>query len=331
MHSTLFIFKVNLFFTFFYIKYSLLLLAILYKKITMNFLIIANPVSGGKKGEKRLPEIQNLLKKNNIKYDLILTQYHGHAEIIIKQADLKEYDGIGLIGGDGTNFHVLNGLIKHHNNKNLPPIAIIPTGSGDSFALDLGITNYFFGIKAMTQKNIKPVDVLSFTSQDQLFYCVNMVGTGFVTEVAKIAVKLKFLRGLSYVIGVLYKMIFLRFHKIELRINNDIIKGKKCFVEFCNSKYTGKKMLMAPQAEIDDGYFDVIVASKFSRFTLLKAFPKIFKGTHLNLDQVSVFKTKKAVLITKKPETMLPDGEVFGKTPTEINLLPKKINYFYLK
>jgi YegS/Rv2252/BmrU family lipid kinase len=297
----------------------------------MKFLIVANPVSGGKKGKKHLPEIEKLLKKNNIKYDLKLTRYHGHGETIIKQTDLKKYYGIGLVGGDGTNFYVLNGLIKHHNNKKLPPIAIIPTGSGDSFALDLGITNYFNGIKAIKQNNIKPVDVLSFTSKNKIFYCVNMVGTGFVTEVAKIAEKLKFLRGLSYVIGVLYRMLFLRFHEIELKVNNDIIKGKKCFVEFCNSKYTGKKMLMAPQAKINDGYFDIVIASHFSRFTLLKAFPMIFKGTHLNLDQISVFKAKTAELITKKKESLLPDGEIFGQTPTKIAILPEKLNYFYLK
>jgi len=297
----------------------------------MKFLIITNPVSGGRKGKKRLPEIERLLQKHNITYDLKTTRYHRHAETLIKESDLKEYDAIALIGGDGTNFQVLNGLIKYHDNDNLPPVAVIPTGSGDSFALDLGVKNDIDGIKAIAGKKIKPVDVLSFTSDNDVYYCVNMVGTGFVTEVAKIASKLKFLRGLSYVVGVIYKMIFLKFHKIELKINNTTIKGEKCFVEFCNSKYTGKKMLMAPQAEIDDGFFDVIVASKFSRFTLLKAFPKIFKGTHLKLNQVGVFKTKKAVLNTKKAETMLPDGEVFGKTPTEINLLPKKINYFYLK
>lgn len=90
-------------------------------------------------------------------------------------------------------------------------------------------------------------------------------------------------------------------------------------------------MLMAPQAKINDGYFDIVVASNFSRFTLLKAFPMIFKGTHLNLDQVSVFKAKKAELITKKNETLLPDGEIFGQTPTKITILPEKLNYFYLK
>jgi len=296
----------------------------------MKFLIIANPVSGGKKGKKLLPKIEKLLEYYNIDYDLRLTEYHCHAKEIIEQTRLLAYDGVALVGGDGTNFQVLNSLIKNHDNDKLPPMAIIPTGSGDSFAYDLGINNYREGIKAIAGNKVKPVDILSFTSEDEIFYCANMVGTGFVTEVAKIAANLKFLRGLSYVIGVIYRMIFLRFHKIELRVNNQVIKGEKCFVEFCNSRFTGKKMLMAPQAKIDDGYFDIIIASTFSRFKLLKAFPMIFKGTHLSLDQVTVFKTKKAELITEKVETMLPDGEVLGKTPTIVNILPKKLNYFYL-
>lgn len=297
----------------------------------MKFLIIANPVSGGKKGAKLLPEIERILKNYNLNYDLKKTLYHRHAEKIVQNTDLKQYDGIALIGGDGTNYHVLNGLIKKHNNNQLPPVAIIPTGSGDSFALDLGINNYIEGIKAIAENNIRPVDVLSFTSQNDIFYCVNMVGTGFVTEVTKIAEKFKFLKELSYVVGVIYQIMNLKFHKIELTVNNKTISGEKCFIEFCNSKYTGGKMLMAPQAKINDGYFDIIIASKFSRFGLLKAFPRIFKGTHVSLDEITVIKAKKAVLITELPETMLPDGEIFGETPTEINILPKKINYFYLK
>lgn len=297
----------------------------------MNILLIANPVSGGGKGEKHLPGIIRLLKNNHIDFDLKLTQYHRHAEEIVKHADLKQYDGIALVGGDGTNFQLINGLIKNHDNDRFPPLAVIPTGSGDSFAYDLGINSDIEGVKAIIENNIKPVDILSFTSENQIFYCANMVGTGFVTEVAKSAAKLKFLRGLSYVAGVIYQVIFLKFHKIELKINSETISGEKCFVEFCNSKYTGKKMLMAPQAEIDDGYFDIIVASKLSRFTLLKAFPMIFKGTHLSLDQVTIYKAKKAELTVDKSAVMLPDGEVFGKTPTEINIFPEKLNYFYLK
>ena len=260
----------------------------------MKFFIIANPVSGGKKGAKRLPEIENLLKNHNLNYDLKKTQYHRNAEIIIKNTDLTQYDGVALVGGDGTNFHVLNGLIKNHGNKKLPPVAIIPTGSGDSFALDLGINNYIDGIKAIVKNNIKPVDVLSFTSENDIFYCVNMMGTGFITEVSKVAAKLKFLKELSCVVGVIYQIINLKFHKVELKVNNETISGEKCFIEFCNSKYTGGKMLMAPQAIIDDGYFDIIVASKFSRCALLKAFPKIFKGTHLALDEVRTIKVKTA-------------------------------------
>ena len=220
---------------------------------------------------------------------------------------------------------------NNHDNNTLPPVAIIPTGSGDSFALDLGIESYVDGVKAIVQNNIRPVDVLSFTSENEIFFCVNMIGMGFITEVAKIAVRLKHLRSLSYVVGVIYEIICLKIHDVELKVNNEIISGENCFIEFCNSKYTGGKMLMAPMAKIDDGYFDIIIASKLSRFKLLKAFPKIFKGTHIDLDEVRTIKTKKAQLLTRTPLTMLPDGEIFKETPTDLNILPKKMKYFYLK
>ena len=47
--------------------------------------------------------------------------------------------------------------------------------------------------------------------------------------------------------------------------------------------------------------------------------------------EVRTIKAKTAQLTTERIETLLPDGEIFGKTPTDINILPKKLNYFYLQ
>lgn len=55
----------------------------------MKFLIIANPVSGGKKGKKRLPEIQKLLKKHNINYDLKKTNITAMLKQLLKPRILK--------------------------------------------------------------------------------------------------------------------------------------------------------------------------------------------------------------------------------------------------
>jgi diacylglycerol kinase family enzyme len=150
---------------------------------------------------------------------------------------------------------------------------------------------------------------------------------GFVTDVAKTAQSFKKFGDFSYVLGVFYRTVKLNFHHMELEIDGKIISGENCFVEFCNSRFTGGNMLMAPDAKIDDGYMDIIVAGKFSRTGLLATLPKIFKGTHTEHPLVRSFKAKKATIKTWPEKTLLPDGELFGTTPSTITVHPRMVRY----
>lgn len=87
-------------------------------------------------------------------------------------------------------------------------------------------------------------------------------------------------------------------------------------------------MLMAPEAEVDDGLFDAVVVSPLSRVSLIATFPKIFKGTHGQNPAVRFIKGKSASVYTEPQKTLLPDGEIFGTTPTEITILPRLVKYF---
>lgn len=295
----------------------------------MKIALIANPCSGGGKAKKNIPEVVAALEESHIAPDLFLTRYHAHAVQIAANLDLKSYKGVVSLGGDGTNFHVLNGLMKHNPPEAVPPLGIIPVGSGNSFARDIGVQTIKDSISAITRGRTKAVDVLSFTQEDEIYYFVNLMGFGFVTDVAKTAVKFKRFGDLSYMIGVLLKTAGLRFHEMKLEIDNEVIQTENCFVEFCNSRYTGGNMLMAPDAEIDDGFFDIIITAPLTRINLLSAIPKIFKGLHGKLPFVRSLRAKKATVTTRPSKTLLPDGEIFGKTPTTITLHPKRARYFY--
>ncbi len=294
----------------------------------MKIAVIANPHSGGKKGKKLIPHIEKSIQQLGIEYDLFLTEGYQHAIEIAGKLNCKDYDGIYSAGGDGTNYEVLNGLLKSHADEDIPPLGILPIGSGNSFARDLNIFSTDDGIATLKRNFIKEVDVCSFTSSEKEYFFVNLTGLGFVTDVAKTAASFKILGDFSYVIGVFHRLAGLKFHDMELVIDGKSYKEKNCFVEFCNSRYTGGEMLMAPDAEIDDGYFDVIILSKISRIGLIKTFPKIFKGTHFEHPSVQSIKAKSAVIKTSPPKNLLPDGELFGVTPTEIKIYPKRVKYF---
>ncbi len=87
-------------------------------------------------------------------------------------------------------------------------------------------------------------------------------------------------------------------------------------------------MLMAQGARIDDGYFDIVATDPMSRKDLLMALPKIFKGSHTRLPAVRFCTARKARVTTWPSKSLLPDGEIFGKTPTTIRIHPKHVRYF---
>ncbi len=294
----------------------------------MKIALIANSHSKEVKNQNLSPDLEKKLLERNIRFDLFTTQYHGHAFEMIKQVSIGEYDAIVTMGGDGTNYQVLNGLLKYHGDKQLPPMGILPVGRGNSFARDLQIFSIEDGISALGRQASRKVDVCRFSQDKDAYYFVNLMGFGFVTDVAKTAARFKWAADFSYVVGVFHRLLGLDFHEMVLEIDGTVISGKNCFVEICNSKYTGGNMLMAPEAQIDDGMFDVVVLSPLSRLSLISTLPKLFKGTHGENPAIQFIKAKSASVYTQPPKTLLPDGEIFGTTPTEIKILPRLVRYF---
>jgi len=296
----------------------------------MKIALIAKPISGRKDVEDQIASVERELRIRNIRCDIFKTAHHAHAIELAKNLDLKEYDAVVAMGGDGTNYHVLNGLIKYHPEEDLPPLGIIPIGRGNSFARDLQIESLQDGVNAVVGQKTVPVDVCRFTQEREPFYFVNLMGFGFVTDAAKTAAHFSRTSDFSYVIGVLHRTLWLTFHSMELTIDGIEYGGHNCFVEFCNSRYTGGDMLMAPEACINDGYFDVVILGPLSRWSLLTTFPKIFKGTHAENPAVRFIKAKSATVRTDPPKILLPDGEIFGTTPTHIEIEPGRVRYLKL-
>jgi YegS/Rv2252/BmrU family lipid kinase len=295
----------------------------------MKIALIANSRSSGLSKNQLLPDLENELKKNRVRFDLLRTQYHGHAAELVRQISIREYDAIVSMGGDGTNYQVLNAVLKFHGDSDLPPLGILPAGRGNSFARDLKLESIADGIRALGRQTTQEVDVCRFSQEEAAHYFVNLMGFGFVTDVAKTAARFKWAADFSYVIGVFYRLLGLAFHQMVLEIDGEVISGPNCFVEICNSKYTGGNMFMAPEAKIDDGMFDAVVVSPVSRRSLIATFPKIFKGTHGENPAVRFIRGKSASVYTEPRKTLLPDGEIFGTTPTDITVLPRVVKYFF--
>src|SRR5271154_7063101 len=102
--------------------------------------IIANPVAGGGILKKRWPLIEQLLQQLNFSYTVQFTEYRGHAGRLAEDAILRGHRNILGIGGDGTNFEIVNGIL---GQSFAPPAGvrygILPLGSGNDWARMYGI------------------------------------------------------------------------------------------------------------------------------------------------------------------------------------------------
>lgn len=293
----------------------------------MKLCLIVNPVAGKNKGEKAIRQAASLLDKKGISYEIKISEFAGSTVQIARELDTSKFDGIIAVGGDGTLFEMLNGLLKGNSNFDLP-MGQIPVGTGNSFIKDLGIETIADAVEKITAGKTQKVDVGLFKYPEGEHFFINLLGTGFVSNVAHRAGKYKSFGPLSYIIGVFEEVVNLKSVPVELTIDGTVYQRDYIFAEVCNSTKTGGNMIMAPAAKINDGLLDVILLNSISKLNLLKLFPQIFKGTHILDSHVESFKGKQIKIITETPQRLTPDGEVFGTTPIEVAILPNQITMF---
>ena len=288
-------------------------------------LLVINPAAGNGQGKKIGIHTEEIFRERKIPFDSYYSEKPGAIIPFCKSINFDNYDAIIAVGGDGTLYEVANGIM----NADMPEkmkVGVIPVGTGNSFTHDIGVHNDITGaIDSIQTGETRLVDVGYYISEEQKFYFLNILGIGFVADVCAVADRYKKFKKLSYAIGVLQVTSRLAAFELELTIDQNKYIRKNCFVEICNSRYTGGDMLMAPQASIHDGYLDVILLNEISRLNLLKAFPSVFKGDHLGLSAVETFRAKQIKIVTNPPKTLTPDGEITGQTPIEVGIIPKRL------
>lgn len=295
----------------------------------MKLLLIFNPSSGNNRATKLLPKIKKLLIKKSLAFDLYTTDYSLHGLEIARDADFENYDGIVVAGGDGTFFNVINGYFQNASSQQIP-LGIIPIGTGNAFARELGLKGSCIedAIDIISYNKPKKIDLGQFKTQNKIYYFHNVLGIGFVSEVIEIANQLKFFGNFAYSLGVFYRVINLENHYVKIIIDGKILERETALIEISNTRYTSN-YLMAPNARIDDGLLDITLFNNLSRRKLLYCFPKMYTGKHIHLEEVETFKAKHISISTDLPRILSPDGELVGITPVDIKCLHQSIGIFW--
>ena len=284
-------------------------------------------MAGHGRGARVLSRVEAYLADRNIVHQTAVSGRPGHVTEIAAEAAGRGQSPVVLVGGDGTLFEAVNGMARAGR---FLPVAQIPVGTGNSVIKDLGIESVEDGLRALTEGRTRAVDLGRVRSPAGEYHFVNLVGAGFVANVASRAGSFKLFGEFAYTIGVLLELVFLRAVPCRLTADGKESIRDAVFIEVCNSRKTGGQMIMAPSAEVDDGLFDVVIARAMSRRTLLKLFPRIFTGEHVKDPHVETFRCSRLSVSFDPPQKVTPDGELRGSTPLEIEVVPRALEVFSL-
>ena len=296
--------------------------------------IIANPAAGGGASARAIPKIERLLNEHDLAFDVVYTERPWHAAELAKEAAVGGCDVIVAAGGDGTANEVLNGLMEAKlAGEHAFAMGVLSVGRGNDFAHGVGVPyDLERACQVLVEDHRRLIDVGRVVGglHPEGRYFGNCVGVGFDAIGTIEVAKLPRLGGfLSYLIAVL-KTVFLYYKApvSTVEYNGQTLTQPSLMISIMNGRRLGGGFRMAPQAEPDDGLFDLCIAHEVSRARIFGLIPHFMRGTQATQEEIT---TGRATHISITAlEGSLPaqtDGEILciDGQHLEIELLPRKM------
>lgn len=299
------------------------------------------------------PMIERALTQNGISFDSHVTTHAGDATTMTRAALRAGYQIIAVVGGDGTLSEAAAGFFEFGEQKeggDFHPVpvnpdaalAILPAGTGDDFAR--GLTD---GRRAPVLKWIEAlvsfhqgdagrlctVDCIAGSADNgaHRFICLNVATIGLGAEVAgRVAAQTGMMQRLPgearFVVAACSALALWRERRVRVLVEGGAeIECASNLLAVANGSYAGGGMMFAPDARVDDGQMDILMACGLRRAAILRELPRIRRGGHLANPHVRTTRAARVRIETLTPRDALPveaDGNVRGHTPAEFRILP---------
>lgn len=303
--------------------------------------VIVNPYGGGGAGLATLETVLPAFEAAGIAVTTLVTEYAGHAGEYAKSVPLL--DGLVGIGGDGTAHEIANGMLSRPADERVP-IGIIPSGSGNTWAFDLGFKDAVTAVKAIVSGDTQSVDVMAIGAADDPSsvreYAINIAGFGMPAAVLEVANDLRWLGSAQYELAGLVliatgKTSFGATLELETA-DGSVIRREVSDFSFAQAQinaHMGKKVCFAPGAEMNDGLLDLCLITKSGGLDILHANALARGAAHLSLPFVELIRCKSLVLTpTRTPggvdASLNLDGELSGIGPFRAECVPRALQVY---
>jgi len=280
------------------------------------YLLLVNPSAGGGRAGELLPKVETAMDAANLDHRTVLTT---GIEQGCEQARSAAANGEipVVMSGDG-----LIGQVGGTLAEGDVPMGVIPGGRGNDFARVVGIpTEPADAVAVLAGGVTREIDVGVINGRR--FLCI--ASCGFDSDANRIANEAPSRLGnLVYAYGALRALAAWRPARFDLELDGG---EQRTYVGYsvgaCNSKAYGGGMYAAPDAELDDGLFDVVLCEDMPKWRFLtQMLPKVFKGKHVEMPQVHVMRTRRVRIASDRTFVVYADGDPIAETPATLEILP---------
>jgi len=268
--------------------------------------IIINPISGGARPEtarKRAQLATEIVERHGDRPEVFVTQRSGHARELAHAVAARGARLVMAWGGDGTINEVASALAFSD-----VPLGIVPSGSGNGLATELGISRRpERAIAHALGSEPRLIDVGELAGR--LF--VNIAGVGIDAHVAAqfnaAHNRRRGLIGYARVAGRALRTY--RPGAYRIITPQGRIEVRALLVTIANAPQWGNGAQIAPGARVDDGLFDLVVIEETSRFRTVCELPRLFNGTVARMRGCTISRVPEVTIESDEPLTFHVDGE----------------------
>ena len=290
-------------------------------------LFLVNPASGNGEAGKRWPEIAHRAATRGLEGDARFSERPGHLAELAREAALEGAELLVVVGGDGSVNEVANGLA---GLTAAPELAVVARGTGWDFVRTYAIPRKIDeAVRVALEGSTRTIDLgrvtyRSWEGPEQEAYFANVASAGMSGAIAKRANETsKALGGKASYLWATFA-VFAGWSATEMRVTVDgeTREGRMFDVVVANGKFFGGGMKICPDAEPDDGLFDVLLIGDLTKRDLLLTMPKIYRGTHLPHPKGELLRGRAVSVDAGEPVPIELDGEQPGTTPVRFETVP---------
>jgi diacylglycerol kinase (ATP) len=285
----------------------------------MSVTIIINPVSGGLRLDQLRARVElaaAVVDAHGEMADVFVTERRGHAKEIAKAALVRGARLVLAWGGDGTINEIASSLAFHE-----VPLGIIPSGSGNGLARELGVD--FRPARAIVDAIGAEPRAIDLGEVDERLF-VNVAGFGFDAHVAVEFDKRVGRRGFAGYAAITARALLTYVpQKYTITTAEGCKASRAVIVTVANSAQFGNGARIAPRALLDDGLLDLVIVEERARWRTICHVPRLFDGTVERIPGCSICHIREATIESDQPLLFHVDGEpVQGLERVQVRVHP---------